>query len=121
MSRRNREITKRRWKKIIRESMLRESHGGLPCPIETAEQLKAAGAQPDEVMAWVGELMEVYRGAAPGGEEVALTAAPTPDPLAVVAMERYRRTGTAVGGIRNDMVQARNHGGHFFGVGFKKY
>ena len=32
----------------------------MPCPHETAEQVKAAGASPDEVMSWIGTFLQDY-------------------------------------------------------------
>jgi hypothetical protein len=120
---RGRAAQKRRLRKIIREAVnLYESHGNMPCPIETANQLKASGAQPDEVMAWIGELMDVYRGAASSAPEAAPSELmPVPDPLATIALERYHRSRSSYSGDRNDMNSRRlTLGSTMFGVGFEK-
>jgi len=101
---------------------MQESHGDMPCPIETGEQLRASGAQPDEVMGWIGELMDVYRG---GGDAPAAARAelvPAPDPLATVALERYHRSRSSYGGTINDMISHRGStGGTILGVGFQGF
>ncbi len=101
---------------------MEESHGDMPCPIETGRQLQSSGAQPDEVMAWIGELMDVYRGAGHGIESAPAELSPTHDPLATVALERYHRSRSSYGGTKNDMISHRSStGGTIFGVGFDRF
>ena len=42
----------------------------MPCPHETAEQVKAAGASPDEVMSWIGTFLQDYSSPPIGSADV---------------------------------------------------
>ncbi len=108
-----RKSQERHLRMLIREACIQESHGNMPCPIETAEKLKASGAQPDEVMAWVGELMDVYRGAPT--EQLSKEMIPAPNPLSIVAVERYRRKGASAGLSRSTLRK----GSMILGAGFE--
>ena len=108
-----REIQKRRLRKIIREACMEESHGEMPCPIETGNLLKSSGAHPDEVLAWVSEMMDVYRGAP---QKTIVT--PTHDPLSIVAVERYRRQGSHLN--RQNGRNSLSLGSTILGIGFEK-
>ena len=121
MSRRNRETTKRRLRKLIREACGDPvAAAEMPCPVSTAEQLRASGASPEEVMNWVSELMDNYGSAREEPAEI-LPQLPVHDPMAVVAVERYRRGGTPAQSVKDQMITHRSStGGAIFGVGFKK-
>tara|TARA_Y100000034_G_C6893381_1_gene411414 strand:- start:1569 stop:1847 length:279 start_codon:yes stop_codon:yes gene_type:complete len=58
-------ISRRRLKKILRETTYRVMEGcpagDMPCPIQTAQQIIAAGAGPDEIAEWAAQLMEELR------------------------------------------------------------
>ena len=75
----SRQVVENRIRAIVKETLLQESHGGLPCPIEIGKQLKAGGAQLEDVVSWIGELMDTYRRVEPAAPSLQ---AAISDPLA---------------------------------------
>ena len=108
-----RENQKRRLKRLIREACGPQPREDMPCPISTANQIKSAGANTDEFMNWVGELIDSYN-----SSNNQIVSAPIHDPLSNIAVERYQqnrsfKTSRAKSSLRT--------GSTIFGVGFGDY
>jgi hypothetical protein len=112
-----RRITENRIRSILEETILQESHGGLPCPIEIAKQLKAGGAQADDVVGWIAELMDAYRRDESSSPNLQ---AAISDPLAVVAVERYNRRNYSDFDLSTNYSASTLFGASILGPGFKK-
>ena len=54
-------ITKRQLRRIIRESCgdmaPAQSQAGMPCPHGTAASIQQSGASPEEILAWIHDLL----------------------------------------------------------------
>jgi len=98
-------ISKDTLRKIIREEAGRLDEGcpvDLPCPYSAAEELKASGASPDELLQWVATLTQELVGSAPGAsaegvpstpdDSSALEYAVDPLPMGIALESRNRRS-----------------------------
>ena len=95
-------ISKDKLRKIIREEAGRLDEGcpvDLPCPYSAAEELKASGASPDELLQWVATLtQELVGGASAEGvpstpdDSSALEYAVEPLPMGIALESRSKRS-----------------------------